>query len=66
MPLREDIIDQLRRAIRNSGESQRSIALATGIDQANFNHFVAGKRSISLESAAAICEYLKLDLAPRK
>lgn len=66
MASRLDIIEQLRRAIRESGESQLSIAQGTGIDQPNLNKFVAGKRSISLESAAAICAYLKLDLVSRK
>jgi transcriptional regulator with XRE-family HTH domain len=66
MSRRLDLIDQLRRAIRNSGQSQRAIALATGVDQANLNHFMNGKRSLSIESAALICEHLRLDLVPRK
>jgi transcriptional regulator with XRE-family HTH domain len=57
MPRRSDIIEQLRRAIRESGKSQLSIAQETGIDQPNLSKFLRGERSMSLETAAAICEY---------
>lgn len=56
------IIDQLRRAIAKSGKSQVEIARATGISRPMLNRFVRGERSISLESAAALCRYLKLRL----
>jgi len=65
MPSRPDIIEQLRRAIEKSDESERAIALATGIDQPHLNRFVHGQRSLSLETAARLCQYLKLELVPR-
>ena len=63
--MKRNIIDQLRRAVAESDESQLAIATALGIDQGNLNRFVRGERSISLETAAKLCEYLKLDLIRR-
>jgi len=53
------------KAIRESDESQRSIASTLGIDQPNFNSFVHGKRSISFETAALLADHLGLVLRPR-
>lgn len=64
--MKRSIIDQLRKAIAESGESQLSIANALDIDQGNLNRFVRGERSISFETAAKLCEYLKLDLVHRQ
>jgi transcriptional regulator with XRE-family HTH domain len=63
--MKRNIIDQLRKAIAESGESQLSIANAVAIDQGNLNRFVRGERSISIETAAKLCEYLKIDLVRR-
>lgn len=63
--MKRNIIDRLRKAIAESGESQLSIANAVNIDQGNLNRFVRGERSISLENAAKLCEYLRLDLVRR-
>ncbi len=65
MPTKKNIIDQLRRAMRDSGESEYAIAKATGISQSIVNRFMSGERGISLETAASLCAYLRLDLAPR-
>jgi len=63
--MKRNIIDQLRKAIAESGESQLSIANAVDIDQGNLNRFVRGERSISIETAAKLCQHLKLDLVRR-
>lgn len=63
--MKRNIIDQLRKAIAESGESQLAIANAVDIDQGNLNRFVRGERSITLETAAKLCEYLKLELVRR-
>ena len=57
------IIDQLRRATAGCGHSQSEIARQAGIDRAMLNQFIRGERSLSLESAAALCRYLGLKLA---
>ncbi len=66
MPPKKTIIDQLRRAIRDSGETEYAIAKASGVSQSVVNRFVSGERGISLETAAKLCEHLKLDLVRRR
>lgn len=61
--MKTDIIDQLRKAIDDSGESQLAIAKAAGIGQSGLNRFMNGDRGISLETAAKLCNHLKLKLA---
>ena len=63
---RQSVVDQLRKAIEDSGESQIAIAEATGVNQGNLSKFMRGERSLSLETFAALCEYLKVDLARRR
>lgn len=59
------IVDQLRRATADSGESQSEIARQTGIDRAMLNQFIRGERSLSFESAAKLCRFLGLALKGR-
>ena len=66
MPPKKNIIDQLRRAMRDRGESEYAIAKASGVNQSVVNRFASGERGISLETAAKLCEYLKLDLVRRR
>jgi transcriptional regulator with XRE-family HTH domain len=66
MATRKNIIDQLRRAMRDSGESEYAIAKASGVSQSVVNRFVSGERGISLETAARLCEYLNLHLVSRR
>jgi transcriptional regulator with XRE-family HTH domain len=54
--------DQLRDAVEKSGESQRVIADATGINQGNLSRFLRGERGMSLDNVDALCAYLKLKL----
>jgi len=61
--MKRDIIEQLRKALRESDESQLAIAKAVEIDQGNLNRFINGERGISLETAARFCSHLKLELA---
>lgn len=60
------IIDQLRRAMAESGQSQYAIAQGAGVSQSVVNRFAHEERGISLETAAKLCDYLGLDLAPRR
>jgi transcriptional regulator with XRE-family HTH domain len=62
MPTKKNIIDQLRRAMRDSGETEYAIAKASGVSQSVVNRFVSGERGISLETAAKLCEYLGIEL----
>jgi predicted transcriptional regulator len=64
-PKKKNIVDQLRRAIADCGESEYAIAKGSGVSQSVVNRFVSGDRGISLETAAKLCEHLKLELVPR-
>jgi plasmid maintenance system antidote protein VapI len=66
VPIKKTIIDQLRKAIRDSGETNYAIAKGSGVSQSIIDRFVSGERGISLETASKLCEYLKLDLARRR
>ena len=59
---KKTIVDQLRKAIADSGETEYAIAKGSGVSQSVVNRFVHGDRSISVETAAKLCVYLKLGL----
>ena len=62
----QTIVDQLRKAITNSKETEYAISKGSGVSQSVVNRFVHGERSINLETAAKLCAYLKLDLKRRR
>ena len=55
---KRSIVDQLRKAIEKSGETQYSLSKATGVDQSVLSRFLHGERTISLETAARLCKHL--------
>jgi len=57
------IVDQLRQAIADSGETEYAIAKGSGVSQSVVNRFVHGERGISLDTAARLCAYLELKLS---
>ena len=62
-PYREKCgLGQLRQAIAKNSETEYAIAKGSGISQSVLNRFVHGQRGISLETAAKLCAYLKLEL----
>jgi transcriptional regulator with XRE-family HTH domain len=65
-PKLRSIVEQLRHAIKHSDQTQYAIAQGSGVSQSVVNRFVHGERTISLETAAKLCEYLDLDLVPRR
>jgi plasmid maintenance system antidote protein VapI len=65
MAAKKDIVEQLRRAILDSGETEYAIAKATGVSQSVLNRFVKDERGISLKTAARLCSYLRLSLASK-
>jgi plasmid maintenance system antidote protein VapI len=62
-PRPSSLVDQLREAIANCGETQYRIAKESGVPQPVVNRFMTGGRGISLETAAKLCAYLRLRLA---
>lgn len=65
MPKQKTIADQLKAAIRDSGLTRYRIAKDAGIKQAIIDRFVSGKRSMTMDTAAKICEALNLELKPK-
>ena len=63
--MKRNVIDQLRKVIIDSGESQLSIADATGINQGNLSKFLRDERNLSLDNFAVLCDYFKLKLSRR-
>lgn len=62
------LIDQLRRAIKESGLSRYAISKATGIDQAQLSNLMSGKAGLGLDNIEKLMNYLGLELTlqPRK
>jgi plasmid maintenance system antidote protein VapI len=56
------IVDQLRKAIADSNETEYAIAKGSGVSQSGVNRFVNGERSIGIDTAAKLCVYLRLSL----
>ena len=61
-----DIEDVLRRAILRSPESRYALAKRSGVSEAQLSHFVRGKRTLRLDTAAKLARILRLELRPRK
>ena len=62
------IIESLAKAIKKSGKSRYRIAKDTGIDNAVLCRITTGSGtgSCSMETAEILCEYLGLQLVPKK
>jgi hypothetical protein len=58
------IMENIRRAIEESGKSRYRIFKETGIDQAVLCKIMGGG-TCSMETADKLCEYLGLELRPR-
>ena len=63
--MKQNVVDQLRHAIRESGQTQLAISAATGIPQGNLSKFLSGERGVSIENFALLCDHLKLKLTKR-
>lgn len=55
------VAEQLRKAIRDSGQSANAIAKATGVDQTLISRFLRGK-DMGIERASLVAAYLGLEL----
>ena len=52
------LIDQLKEAIRGSGQSLNQIGIASGVDASRLSRFMTGKRDLTLGAADKICRVL--------
>jgi transcriptional regulator with XRE-family HTH domain len=53
-PQRRTIVDELRQAIQQSGQSQYALAKSVGVDQSVISRFMAGQRDVTLATAAKL------------
>ena len=56
------IVDTLKAAM--TGQSAYALAKATGLSHTQVIRFLRGERDLRLETAAALCDHLGLELAP--
>lgn len=61
-----DIEEQLRQAIINSGITRYRLSKLTGVDDAILCNFVNRKRSLTMTTAAKLAKALGLGLRPEK
>lgn len=62
----QDIEQQLKRAVLDSGLSRYRIAKLSGLSEAQLSYWVNGKRSLTLPAAAKLATALGLELRPKK
>ena len=61
----DQLADQFRKAIDDSGQTRYRIAQGTGISESALAHFYNGHRGISPAMMAALCDYLELEVIVR-
>jgi transcriptional regulator with XRE-family HTH domain len=60
------LVEQLRQAIRSSGESLNQLGERSGLDSARLSRFMRGERDLTLSAAEKLCDVLGLHLAGGK
>lgn len=54
------VVEQLREAIRQSGESLNHLGKRSGVDSARLSRFMRGQRGLTLTAAEKLCDALGL------
>lgn len=67
-PIRKTIrvSQQLRDAVRESGEPMHVLARAAGLHKSAMSRFMSGERGLRLETVDALCERLGLRLVAKR
>lgn len=60
------ISEQLKQAINDCGQTVYVVARDSGVSHATIYRFLSGERSLSLDNADRLAEYLELELRPVK
>ena len=63
---KKNMVDVLRKAIRDSGLTHYRIAKDAGVKPSQLDFFVNGTRTVTIETAAKIAAVLRLELVTRK
>jgi len=63
-----DVLNRLKVQLKKAPESQRAIALATGISEAMLSRFLAGERELGIKNAERLADYfgMRLVLQPKR
>ena len=59
---RTPLSEQIRQAVKASGQSQYAICQATGIDKATMSRFVAGIRGLPMNTLDRLADHLNLNI----
>ena len=57
-----NLVNEIREAIRDSGQSLYQISHSSGVTASQLSRFMRGERTLTLPAAAKICETLRLRL----
>jgi len=60
-----EVLDEIRRAIKQSGTSRYAISKATGISQAQLSRIMSGQSGLSIASLERLTDHLKLEIVIR-
>ncbi len=60
------VTDTLRKAVETCGQTRYAISKATGIPQAVLSRFVASGHGLRSANIDKLCEYLGLELRPKR
>jgi transcriptional regulator with XRE-family HTH domain len=63
---RADIQEQLRGAIKTSGQSLNQLGQAAGVDSGRLSRFMRGERDLTLEPVGRMCQILGLEFCQTK
>jgi transcriptional regulator with XRE-family HTH domain len=62
---RVSVVEQLRQAIRQSGQTLNQLSQQCGVGRDQLSRFLRGRRDLTLETADRVCQALGLELSPR-
>ncbi|MGA2068763.1 MAG: helix-turn-helix transcriptional regulator [Thermoguttaceae bacterium] len=60
------LADQLRKAIERSSLTLYAVAKGSGLAYAVVHYFARGERTLTIDSAGKIADFLGLELAPKQ
>jgi transcriptional regulator with XRE-family HTH domain len=60
------MVEQLRQAVRDSGQSLNQLCIASGLDRGGMSRFMRGQQGISGQAIEKLCEALRLQIILRK
>ena len=63
---RNRMLDTLKRAVRDSGQTLYRVSKDAGVPYPNLHRLMAGKRAVSMRTLDRLCNYLGLELVTRK